>query len=223
VRRLASAPSSVSAVVFAVFVVVVATMTAAEATGVIRVGMVAASPRRIASGQLWLLITSGLIVQKPFALSLLSFAALGALTLAVCGCRVLAWAALLGHVTSTLIVYGALTLVRVAEPGPFAGLWSAPDYGVSAIAAAWLGAVACVVWRRRAPTLAGKAPIVISCAAIAAFGWMLRGHLNVLDSEHGFAFMIGALLAWRQVAANFAPPETLLRHRGQLRSVFRSV
>ena len=193
---LTLARPSVSAVAFAAFVLVVATLTAAQATGGIDVGAVAASPQRIASGRLWLLITSGLLVQKPFAVSLLSFAALGALTLVVCGWRVLAWAALLGHVSATLIVYGALALVRLASPAAFAGVWSAPDYGVSAIAAAWLGAVACVAWRRRAPTLAGKAPVVISCAAIAAFAWTLRGDLNVLDSEHGFAFVIGALVAW---------------------------
>jgi hypothetical protein len=193
------------------FFVVVVTLTVAQATGEIDVGAVAASPQRIASGRLWLLVTSGLLVQKPFAVSLLSFAALGVLTLVVCGWRVLAWAALLGHVTATLIVYGALALVRLAAPDAFEGVWSTPDYGVSAIAAAWLGAVACVAWRRRPPTLAGKAPVVISCAAVATFAWMLHGHLNVLDSEHGVAFVLGALVAGGQVEAKFAPLRTQLR------------
>jgi len=187
-------------VAFAAFVAVVATLTVAQATGEIGVRTVAASPQRIASGRLWLLITSGLLVQKPLAVSLLSFAALGALTVVVCGWRVLAWAALLGHVTATLIVYGALALVRLEWPTAFAGVWSAPDYGVSAIAAAWLGAVAFVAWRRRPPTLAGRAPVVLSCVAVAIFAWMLHGHLNVLDSEHGVAFVIGALVAWAGVA-----------------------
>jgi hypothetical protein len=216
---LTSAPASFSAVVFAVFVAVVATLTVAQATGVVGVGTVAASPQRIASGRLWLLITSGLLVQKPFALSLLSFAAVGALTLVVCGWRVLASAAPLGHVAATLIAYGALGLVWLASPEAFAGVWSAPDYGVSAIAAAWLGAVACIAWRRRASTLVGKTSVVIACLAVAAVAWMLHPHLNVLDSEHGFAFVIGALVAWRQVKENLVPSETLLRHRRDLRSV----
>jgi hypothetical protein len=213
VQRLTSAPSFVSAAAFVVLVTVVAALTVAQATGVIGIGTVAATPQRIASGRLWLLITSGLLVQKPFALSLLSFAVLGALTLVVCGWRVLAWAALLGHVTATLIVYGALNLVWLASPDAFAGVLSARDYGVSAIAAAWLGAVAYVAWRRRGPTLAGKAPVVISCAAIAAFAWMLHRHLNVLDSEHGFAFVIGAMVAGRHVEATLSPLGTLLRQR----------
>jgi hypothetical protein len=216
VRRLISAPSSVSAVVFAVFVVLVATLTVAEASGEIGVGAVAASPQRIASGRLWLLITSGLLVQKPFALSLLSFAALGALTLVVCGWRVLASAAPLGHVAATLIAYGALGLVWVGSPEAFAGVWSAPDYGVSAIAAAWLGAVACIAWRRHASTLLGKTTVVIGCLAVAAVAWMLHPHLNVLDSEHGFAFVIGALVAWRQVEGHLARSGALLRQRRDL-------
>src|SRR5207302_1066960 len=79
----------------------------------------------------------------------------------------------------------------VISPGALRGTWSAPDYGVSAIAAAWLGAVACVFWRRRGPTITGKAPVAISCLAVAVFAWMLRRHLNPLDSEHALAFAIG--------------------------------
>ena len=186
---------------------VVAGMTAAQTAGVVGLREVGASPARIASGKVWLLVTSGLLVQKPLALSMLSFAALGLLTLWLCGQRVLAWSALLGHVGSTLLAYAALALVRGLSPETFRGVWTAPDYGVSAIASAWLGAIACVCWRRRGATLVGKTPVVISCLAVAAFAWMVRRHLNVLDSEHVLAFAIGAVLSRRlaEPRATLAP------------------
>ena len=88
-----------------------------------------------------------------------------------------------------------LGLYRLAEPHAFQGLLSRPDYGVSAISAAWLGAVAAAGWTRRGQTLEGRAAIALACAAIALFAWMLRGALTVLDSDHIFAFAVGLALA----------------------------
>jgi hypothetical protein len=186
--------------VFAALLLVVVATTLAQSVGWIGVNALAADPARIAAGKIWLLISSGLLVQKPVVLSLVSFAALGSLTLLVCGRGVLGTAALLGHVGSTLITYGVVAIVSIVSPETFRATWSAPDYGVSAIAAAWLGAVACVCWRRRGITLAGKAAVAGSCLAVAAFGWMMRRHHNVLDSEHALAFAIGVALSWRLVA-----------------------
>jgi hypothetical protein len=207
-RWSAPAWSTLSAALFTGFLLVVAATTVAFRTGWLGIDAVAASPARIASGKVWLLISSGLLVQKPLAVSLLSFAALGLLTLIFCGGLVLGASAVLGHVCSTLLTYGVLALVRDVSPETFRGIWSAPDYGVSAIAAAWLGAVASVFWRRRGSTIAGKAPVAISCLAVAAFGWMVRRHLNVLDSEHVLAFAIGVAVSKR-----FAAPKSTFAWR----------
>ena len=200
-RRWSSPPLPThSAVLFAGFVLVVSVTTVAYRAGWFGIDEVAASPDQLASGKVWLLFSSGLLVQKPLALSLISFAALGLLTLRLCGGFVLSVTALLGHVSSTLVAYGVLAVIRDISPETFHGIWTAPDYGVSAIAAAWLGAVASVLWRRRRPTVAGRAPVVFFCLAVAAVGWLVRGHLNVLDTEHVIAFGIGVAVSGRVVA-----------------------
>ncbi|TMK24987.1 MAG: hypothetical protein E6G64_16630, partial [Actinobacteria bacterium] len=139
--------------------IVVGGTTVAKSAGAVSLNQIAASPHRIGEGKLWLLITSGLLVKRPIALSMLSFAGLAVLTLGVCGQRILWSAALIGHIASTLLVYLAVAGYRLSEPDAFQASFAAPDYGVSAISAAWLGAVATVAWRRRAKTPATKLAI----------------------------------------------------------------
>ena len=129
--------------------------------------------------------------------SLGSFALLGALTLKVCGTRVLLISALAGHVASTLVVYALLALARTVDSRAFEAVLSAPDYGVSAISAAWLGAIASVSWRARDRTLRGKIATALAVVATALFGWTLRRHLGFLDLEHVVAFGIGVVVAVR--------------------------
>jgi hypothetical protein len=81
------------------------------------------------------------------------------------------------------------------EPHAFQRTLTAPDYGVSAISAAWLGAITCVLWRTRERMRRGKASIVGACIAVGIFAWMLRSGLNILDFEHVAAFAIGISLA----------------------------
>jgi hypothetical protein len=190
----------------------VTAVTLAQNSGVMAVRTVAASPQQIAAGKLWLLVTSGLLVQKPLGLSLVSFAALGALTLIACGYRVLAWSALVGHVLSTLVVYGLLGIGWAASSELFGRIWAAPDYGVSAITAAWLGAVASLAWRSSGKNRAEQALVAIGCLAIAALGWMIRGHLNLLDSEHVLAFATGVAISWRLLPINVPATSRSVRH-----------
>jgi hypothetical protein len=203
-------PSAAAAAGFGVFVLLVASMTAVYASGLVGLNALAASPSRVFAGRVWLLVTSGLLVQKPLALSLVSFAALGTVTLGLCRWRVLATAGLVGHVGSTLLVYCALVFARSVVHGAFGGVWSAPDYGVSAISAAWLGALASIAWRQRGTNLVDKMPVIFACAAIVAFSWIVHRSVNVLDSEHVIAFLVGGVIAWRAVPAA-GPFRSLLR------------
>lgn len=52
------------------------TLPIAHAEQLLSTGEVAASPSRVAHGDLWLLVSSGLLVQRPIVLSLVSFVAL---------------------------------------------------------------------------------------------------------------------------------------------------
>ena len=62
---------------------------------------------------------------------------------------------------------------------------------MSAVSAAWLGAIAAVGWRARNES-GIKAAIVVGSVAAGCLAWFVRGGgLDVLDSEHAFAFAIG--------------------------------
>jgi hypothetical protein len=179
------------------FMTVVSALTVAEREHVIPLSVLAASPHAVGEARLWSLLTSALLVQSPLFWSLASFALLGALTLKVCGTRVLLISALAGHVASTLVVYALLDLARTFDPRAFEAVLSSPDYGVSAMSAAWLGAIASVSWRAGQRTLRARIATALAVVATALFGWMLRGHVSFLDLEHVVAFCIGVGVAVR--------------------------
>jgi hypothetical protein len=166
-------------------------LTVATADKSLPVDALASSPRKIDQGKLWFLITSGLVVQHPIEISLACFIVLAGLMLAVCGMRLFWIAAVTGHVVSTVLAYGVFATVRAVDPRSFQALLSSPDYGVSAISAAWLGAIAAAGWRQRGQTARGRIGIAFAVLAIAVFAYTLRGGLNILDSDHVIAFVIG--------------------------------
>jgi hypothetical protein len=196
--HLISRPSATGVLGALLLVATWTTLTFAHAAKLLPTSTVAASPARVAEGRVWLLVTSGLLVQRPVVLSLVSFVVLAVLVLVVCGPRVLWIGAILGHVCSTVIAYGLLAGMRLADPTAYSSLLTSPDYGVSAIAAAWLGSIACTTWQQRGSSFRGKAAIALSCAAVTLFAWMVQRHvqrhLTFLDSEHGFAFVLGLLI-----------------------------
>jgi hypothetical protein len=187
--------------VLTTLMVVVSAVTGAERARLIPLSVFAASPHAVAEAHIWLLLTSALLVQSPYFWSLVTFGLLGALTLAVCGGRALWLSALAGHIGSTLLVYALLAAVHTAKPHAFEGLQTAPDYGVSAISSAWLGAIAAASWRARDRTPHGRFAIGLAVVAMALFGWMLRRHLSFLDLEHVVAFGIGITVVVQLSAA----------------------
>ena len=174
---------------------VVSALTALQRVGAVPLASLAASPREVADGRLWLLVTSGAVAADPLLWSLLSFYALAFLTLALCGQRILWLAAVIGQAFSTLLGYSLIGVARLLDPGAFHQLVAAPDYGLSAISAAWLGAIAAIGWRTRRQNI-GRAAVVLGCVATACLAWFVRGRgLDLLDSEHVFAFAIGVGVA----------------------------
>ncbi len=181
-------------------VALVASVTFASAVDNGLVADLAASARRVAHGHVWLLLTSGLLAEQPRLASVASFAILAALTFAVCGSRAALIVALAGHVGSALLTYAAIGAARLVDPGAFGAAWRTLDYGVSAISAAWLGAIAMAGWRARGGSWPGRVAIAFSCSAIALFAYMLRPGLSFLASEHVTAFAIGGALSLRLTA-----------------------
>lgn len=182
-------------------VVLVTAATLASRAGIVSADALSASPQRIEHGKVWLLISNGLLVQRPLALCLFSFVLLIFLTPVVCGTRVFVAAAVVGHIGSTLLAYSLVGGVSAVDPGAVRSLVSYPDYGVSAIEAAWIGAIAATVWQRRGQTRLGRALVVAACLAVAGIAYSVRSDLTLLDTDHFFAFVIGAtFVAWGSVS-----------------------
>ena len=202
--------SSALAAVGLVGAVCVATAAAATQIGP-SVAALAFSPDRLAHGRIWLLVTSAFVVDHPVALSLASFAALAIVTMFVCGTTLFWRSAVYGHVGGTLIVYSFVGLARLIDHGAFGSTLDARDYGVSAISSAWLATTAMVAWRTTATSRHAKAGIVVACAAVAVFAYMMRRDHSVLSTEHVVAFGLGLAVgatpgAIRSRAASWARP-----------------
>jgi len=174
--------------------VVVSVTTAASEAGKVSLGTLASTPQGVFQGRVWLLLTSALVADHPIGPSLITFAGLGLVAVAVCGWRVVWAAATLGHAGSAIAVYGAIAGLRIIDPAAFRDARSLYDYGTSAVIAAWLGAIAARAWRRRTRTLDHVA-IVALCLGSGLIGWLLRPDVTPLDSEHVVAFVIGVCIA----------------------------
>jgi len=204
------------AAVICAFTFVAGIATVANRAGWLGLSHLAASPRAVAEGKIWLLFTSGVVADQPWLPSLLGFAIVGFAALSLARTRVVAVAALTGHVLATLVVYGFLGAADAVDHGAFASLDSQPDIGLSAIIAAWIGVISCMLWRRYRSRRA-RAINVLACIACALIGLAFRPDLNALDSEHVVAFALGvAVAAWWPEPAEPLGPDDLDRELEQL-------
>jgi hypothetical protein len=192
-----------------------ATTVAAAVTGLNRLGelplaSIAASPQAVADGKAWLLVTSGLIADRPLVPSLAGFWLVGLAALLLCSARVVALVAVLGHTLSAVSVYALIAITRLFDPVAFSSVFQLADYGLSAMIGAWIGAIARVLWSRTTTTR-GRAAIVLGSLGCAGIGLACRPDVTSLDSEHLVAFAIGASLADEGVRRRLArSPRRLL-------------
>lgn len=146
----------------------------------------AASPAAFGEGRVWLLATSAFLADRPAAASILGLLVVGLAAVRLCGIRVTWLAAATGHVVSALVVYAVVELARLAAPAAFASVVNVPDYGTSAVIAAWIGAIACLLWRR------GRRGFAVALVVASALvGWYCEGTLTFLDTEHAVALALG--------------------------------
>jgi hypothetical protein len=166
----------------------ISTLTALSRAGQVPLRALASSPAEFADGRVWLLATSALVADRPAAASLGGFLVVGLAATRLCSARVAWTTAVFGHVLSAVTVYLALGLVRVADPRAFAGDVRLPDYGTSAVIAAWIGAIAYLLWSRRR-----RAAAVGLVVVAALVGWLCKGALTMIDTEHAVALAVGAV------------------------------
>jgi hypothetical protein len=169
-------------------------VTVASRLGWIGISHLAATPNAIAKGKVWLLLTSGVVADRPWLASLIGFAIVAFAALSVASVRVVVLAALAGQVLATLAVYGFLGLAREVHPGAFHTLLNTQDIGLSAIIAAWIGVVAQTFWYRYR-SLRSHVLNVLGCVGCALIGFAFRPNLTALDTEHLVAFALGVLIA----------------------------
>jgi hypothetical protein len=173
---------------------IVAGGTALNRVAGLPLASVAASPRAVGEGRLWLLVSSGLLADDPWLASLVGFAISMSVVLTLTSTRVALGAAAAGQVGSTLIVYGVIACARLVDPQAFSALVDFNDYGLSAIIAAWIGVAAAILWRRH-PTSGDHAAVIAGCLACLAIGLACRPDVTFLDSEHLVAFALGVAVA----------------------------
>src|SRR5262249_23886837 len=146
---------------------VIAAVTMLNRLGVIPLHDVASSLPAAQEGRIWLLLTSAFVADRPAVPSIVGFVIVGLAALAFCGSRVLWTAALAGHLLGTVLVYVVLDAANVRV--------TIPDFGTSAIIAAWIGVIAYHVRTRGY----GVAPLAL-CIVAGLVGWFFRPDLDVL-------------------------------------------
>jgi hypothetical protein len=164
---------------------------------------VASSPAAVGEGKVWLLVSSAVIADRPALVSLLGFWIVGFAACAICSARVVVGVAAGGHLVSAFCIYCLIGLMRLTRPDAFASVMHVSDYGLSAIIAAWIGAIASVMWRRH-PATSARALVVVGSLVCAGVGLLFRPDLTFLDAEHLVAYAFGALLASERVRHSLA-------------------
>jgi hypothetical protein len=170
---------------------VISVFTVLSRLDVLPARTLASTPESLHDGHLWLLASSAAVADRPALASIIGFLVVGLAAVTLCGGRAVVLTAALGHICSAVIVYAAIDLAQSVDPAAFENVARYPDYGTSAIIAAWIGAIAYQLWRRERRTAAVVLPVLA-----ALIGWFLEGTLNVLDAEHGVALACGIAAMW---------------------------
>ena len=163
-----------------------------------------ASATKIASGQVWVLPASALIVDRPVLIGLAAFGVLAVATLRLCGARTFWLAAAVGHAGSTLLVYAIIGSTQLADLGAFASAAARPDFGVSAIQGAWVGAITATAWIRAGNDHRARSLVAAGVCAVAGIAWWLHPDPSILTTEHLFAFLIGCGVVSSRALASVA-------------------
>jgi hypothetical protein len=158
-------------------------LAAIEATGIPDWESIASSPAAIAHGRVWLLLSSGLVIEGlPWAqLSVVTVVLVVALR--QLGAVRLWIVALTAHLGAALIAYTAVAVLWLVHRS-----WvdaDEPDYGISVVLAGELGALAARGGRRMG--------LLVGAAALIGFGIGVADSSVLANAEHLLGFGLGAL------------------------------
>lgn len=214
-RRKTSRPSFAGWTSGLALVFVVTGITFATRVHELPLAPFVASATKLASGQIWTLPASALVVDRPVLIGLAAFGVFALTTLRVCGARTFWLAAAIGHAGSTLLVYTIMGSAQLMDPEAFASAVAKPDFGVSAMQGAWVGAVSATAWSRAGSDQRARSLVAAGVCAVAGIGWWLHPDPSILTSEHPFAFLIGwAVVSRRALAAAREPSQGVVSYAG---------
>ena len=175
--RALAGPASVVAYLLALAIV--------QATGEPEWRTLAASPADVAHGRVWLLLTSGLVIDGVPWLQLAVLALVLAVALERLGAARLWAVALVAHVGSALVAYAGVGVLWLVDRALVDGVVHAPDYGVSVVLAGELGALAVAGGRRMA--------LFVGALVLAGIGIGVADASLLANVEHLLGFALGAL------------------------------
>jgi membrane associated rhomboid family serine protease len=189
-------PVSLGAVLAAIWLLAVGVIAVVQtATGDPRPAELASTPDSVAHGALWTLLSSGLLIAGAPAAQLAGTALVVAAVLRLLGGAAFWAIALVGHVGATLLTYLAVGLLSLVAAGDVDRAIDAPDYGISAVWAACLGALAVVAAVRRSRAL-GVAAAALAATALLLFAVFIPQAGGVAAAEHLLALALGAAVAF---------------------------
>jgi hypothetical protein len=158
----------------------------------------AASPAALASGKIWLVLTSAFIVSGPPLLELGGVALASALLIHRHGPRMFWRAGAVSHIGSTLIAYAGVGVLWLTVRDAVADVVDRPDYGVSG---AWMGVLGALFVSSGRSLARGaersEALILTICLCSALIGFAFFPLLAGIEHLLAFGLGAGALLADR--------------------------
>jgi hypothetical protein len=152
--------------------------------------VLACSPARLVSGDAWTLLSSALVIDGPAVPQIVGAAVVIALVIQDYGARVLWRTMIVGHVGATLLAYAGVGVLWLVARDDVRSVVHAPDYGISAIWAAALGAVA--VAGARAPSSHPRFGLALCVLLLLVLAALVPAHGELADVEHLLAFLLGA-------------------------------
>jgi hypothetical protein len=175
-------------------VVVIAIAILRALTGFPTISELASSPALLMHGQWWRLITSAFVIDGPPLPQLVAIGVLGTLGIYFGGSWTFWSTALAGHFLGTLIAYAGVAVVWFQDQALVAKYITDPDYGVSLIWCAALGAFAVMVWLGKGIKWSYMTRIVTVALALSAMVVVTAFSDKMAAAQHALAFLIGGFI-----------------------------
>ena len=158
------------------------------------VAELASSPALVAQGQWWRLFTSGLVVNGPVVPQIVAIGALGTLAIYFGGAPTFWVSALSGHFLGTMISYVGVAGLWAVDRAAAVHYATSPDYGVSLVWCAALGAFAAWAWM--GPRAIARRPVrpLWTVVAVAVLFVVTMYSDGLAAVQHAVAFGVGALV-----------------------------